>query len=69
MLNGFYTIFVSKTGKHDDTAFLWVETTSREIYEKALADVEPRGFKVSKIYKPSDDLSVPNFAKAVRRIK
>jgi len=69
MLNGFYTIFVSKTGKHDHTAFLWVETTSREIYEKALADVEPRGFKVSKIYKPADDLGAPNFAKAVKRIK
>lgn len=69
MTNDFYTIFVSKTGKHDHTAFLWVETKSREIYEKALADVEPRGYKVSKIYKPSDELTAPDFTKAVNRIK
>jgi len=65
MTNDYYTIFVSKTGKHDHTAFLWVETKSREIYERALADVEPRGYKVSKIYKPSDILDAPNFAKCV----
>lgn len=69
MTNDFYTIFVSKTGKHDHTAFLWVETKSREIYERALADVEPRGYKVSKIYKPSDELTAPDFTKAVKRIK
>ena len=65
MENQYYTIFVSKTGKHDHTAFLWVETKSEEIYKKALAAVEPRGFKVSKIYKPSEDLSAPNFAECV----
>lgn len=69
MQNEFYTIFVSATGKHDDTAFLWVETKSEEIYKKALAAVEPNGYKVSKIYKPSDELSTPNFTKAVKRIK
>ena len=69
MTNEFFTIFVSKTGKHDHTAFLWVETKSREIYEKALAAVEPHGYKVSKIYKPSDELTAPDFTKAVKRIK
>lgn len=69
MTNEFFTIFVSKTGKHDHTAFLWVETKSREIYEKALAAVEPNGYKVSKIYKPSDNLTAPDFTKAVKRIK
>lgn len=69
MTNELFTIFVSETGKHDHTAFLWVETDSREIYEKALAAVEPNGYKVSKIYKPSDELSAPNFAKVVNRIK
>jgi len=65
MKNDYYTIFVSKTGKHDHTAFLWVETKNRTIYEQALAAVEPRGFKVSKIYKPSEELTAPNFAKSV----
>ena len=69
MTNDFFTIFVSKTGKHDHTAFLWVETKDRRIYERALADVEPRGYKVSKIYKPSDELTAPDFTKAVKRIK
>ena len=65
MLNEFYTIFVSKTGKHDETAFLWVETKSEEIYKKALAAVEPNGYKVSKIYKPADNLTAPNFVNAL----
>ena len=65
MKNEFYTIFVSETGKHDHTAFLWVETKNRTIYEQALAAVEPHGYKVSKIYKPSDELTAPKFAKSV----
>ena len=65
MRNEFYTIFVSKTGKHDETAFLWVETKSEKIFKMALADVEPRGYKVSKIYKPSDNLTAPNFVNAL----
>ena len=65
MTNEFYTIFVSKTGKHDETAFLWVETKSEEIYKRALAAVEPNGYKVSKIYKPSDNLTAPNFVNAL----
>ena len=69
MTNEFYTIFVSETGKHDHTAFLWVETKNPEIFKRALADVEPRGYKVSKIYKPSDELTAPDLTKAVKRIK
>ena len=69
MTNDFYTIFVSETGKHDHTAVLWVETKNPEIFKRALADVEPRGYKVSKIYKPSDELTAPDITKAVKRIK
>lgn len=67
MLNGFYDIFVSKTGRHDETAFLWVETKSEEIFQKALKDVEPRGYKVSKIYYPTDRLDAPNFANCINK--
>lgn len=65
LVNEYYTIFVSKTGKHDHTAFLWVETKDAETYRRALADVELRGYKVSKIYKPTDVVTAPDFTKCV----
>lgn len=70
MFNKYFTIFVSKSGRCDDMSYqLWVETESEEIYKKALAAVEPNGWKVARIYKPDTVLSAPNFAKAVKRIK
>ena len=65
MTNKYYTVFVSPTGKHDHTAFLWVETESEDIFKRALAAVEPRGLKVSKIYRPTDVLSEPDFKSAI----
>ena len=66
MENQYYTIFVSKSGSMSDpTYMLWIETESEELYKKALAAVEPNGWKVAKIYKPSDFLAAPNFAKCV----
>lgn len=66
MKNGYWTIFVSKTGKCDDPTYcLWVETESEEKYKRALAAVEPNGWKVARIYKPDEELSAPNFAACV----
>ncbi len=66
MLNKFWAIFVSKSGRSDDMSYqLWVETDREDIYKKALAAVEPNGWKVAKIYKPSDELEIPNFAKCI----
>lgn len=63
MRNKYWTIFVSKTGSMSDPTYqLWVETDREDIYKRALADVEPRGWKVAKIYKPTDRLDAPNFA-------
>lgn len=67
MKNKYYTVFVSKTGKHDETAFLWVETENAEIYKKAVAAAKERGLKVSKTYFPDDVLSMPNFANTIRK--
>jgi hypothetical protein len=66
MKNGIWTIFVSKTGRCDDPTYqLWVETEREDIYKRALADVEPRGWKVARIYKPDTELGVPDFGKCV----
>lgn len=68
MINKYWTIFVSRSGRRDDMSYqLWVETESEEIFKRALADVEPRGWKVAKIYKPTDILGAPDFTKAVRQ--
>lgn len=66
MYNKYFTIFVSKTGSMSDPTYhLWVETEREDIYKRALADVEPRGWKVAKIYKPTDVLEAPDFMGAL----
>lgn len=68
MYNKYWTIFVSKSGRMDDMTYqLWVETDNEEVYKKALAAVEPNGWKVAKIYKPTDFLGAPDFTKAINR--
>jgi len=70
MENKYWTIFVSRSGRCDDSTYqLWVETDKEDIYNKALAAVEPNGWKVAKIYKPTELLAAPDFSKAVNRIK
>ena len=66
MKNGIWTVFVSKPGKCDDPTYhLWVETESENVYKRALDAVEPRGWKVARIYKPDTELGAPNFAACV----
>lgn len=65
MYNRFYTVFVSESGKHDHTAFLYIETESKEMYLQALKEIEAKGLKVSKVYKPSTFLGSPDFTKAI----
>jgi hypothetical protein len=65
MKNKYYTVFVSETGKHDHTAFLWIETENVEIYKKAVAAAKERGLKVTKTYFPDEYLNAPNIANAI----
>ena len=66
MRNEYWTIFVSRSGRMDDPTYqLWVETEDKAIYEKALAAVEPRGWKVARIYTPDEVLDKPDFAACV----
>lgn len=67
MKNEYYTVFVSKTGKHDHTAFLWYETKDKAMFEKSLIAAKLHGYKVSKIYKPSDLLAAPNFIDSINK--
>lgn len=52
MRNEFYTVFVSRTGRYDETALLLVETRDKNLFEKKIADAERVGFKIAKIYYP-----------------
>ena len=54
MLNSFYTLFVSRSGNYDETAFCVCETKNRQEYETALEETKRRGFKVAKVYYPTD---------------
>lgn len=54
MFNKYYTLFVSKSGKFDETAFCVCETTDKNIYERNLKETEKRGYKVAKVYYPTD---------------
>lgn len=66
MKNEYWTVFVSKTGRMDDPTYhLWVETKDEAIYKRAMADVEPRGWKVAHVYKPDEILSAPDFVGAL----
>lgn len=66
MQNGLWTVFVSRTGKCDDPTYqLWVETEREDTYKRAMAAVEPNGWKVARVYKPETELSKPDFFSAI----
>ena len=64
MTNGFYTVFISKSGSHIDSELL-VETKDFNKYLMAKKWAKSNGYVILKEYHPTTILENPDFIKTI----